>query len=77
MMNLFATPIEETRAYQSIFAKGLQTGKAEGKAETLKRQLFHRFGCYPIGPSSGLRAQLLTNLINGLMKFLMQRHLRI
>ncbi len=38
MLNL-VTPIQETRAYQSIFA--------EGKASTLKRQLTRRFGSLP------------------------------
>ena len=48
-------PIEETRAYQSIFAKGLVTGKvegkvggvAEGKVQTLRRLLTLRFGRLP------------------------------
>ena len=51
----FVTPIQETRAYQSIFAEGKEEGKAEGKAEglaeakanTLKRQLARRFGALP------------------------------
>ena len=42
MLNL-VTPIQETRAYQSIFAEG----EAKGKANTLKRQLTHRFGPLP------------------------------
>jgi predicted transposase YdaD len=54
MINVL-TPIEETRAYQSIFAKGMLSGKAEGKAEgkveaktqTLKNLLTHRFGRLP------------------------------
>jgi predicted transposase YdaD len=46
MMNIF-TPLEETRAYQSIFAKGEAKGKAEGKAEDLKRLLTRRFGPVP------------------------------
>lgn len=45
------TPLEETRAYQSIFvkgeAKGKVEGKAEGKADGLKRLLGHRFGTLP------------------------------
>ncbi|QQO54650.1 MAG: DUF2887 domain-containing protein [Thiohalocapsa sp. PB-PSB1] len=53
------TPLEETRAYQDIFAKGaaegmtkgraegLTKGKAEGKADTLQRQLHRRFGALP------------------------------
>jgi predicted transposase YdaD len=50
MLNL-STPIEKTRAYQSIFAKGKAEGKTEGKAEgkveTLSRQLTRRFGPLP------------------------------
>ena len=58
MLNL-VTLIQETRAYQSIFAegeaKGEAKGKAEGKAEgeaegkasTLKRLLTRRFGAVP------------------------------
>ena len=46
MLNIF-TPLEETRAYQSIFAKGEAKGRAEGKAEDLKRLLARRFGHLP------------------------------
>lgn len=54
MLNL-VTPIQETRAYQSIFAegkaegeaRGKAEGKAEGKASALKRQLTRRFGALP------------------------------
>ena len=54
MLNL-VTPIQETRAYQSIFAEGEAKGKAEGeakgkaqgKASVLKRQLTRRFGPLP------------------------------
>ena len=58
MLNM-VTPIQETRAYQSIFAEGEAKGKAkgeaegkakgeaEGKANTLKRQLKRRFGRLP------------------------------
>ncbi len=41
------TPLEETRAYQSIFVKGEAKGKAEGKAEGIKRLLIRRFGPLP------------------------------
>ncbi len=49
------TPLEETRAYQSIFAKGeakgeakgKAEGKAEGKADDLQRLLTRRFGPLP------------------------------
>ncbi|WPL19401.1 hypothetical protein Thiowin_04522 [Thiorhodovibrio winogradskyi] len=47
MLNL-VTPIQETRAYQSIFAEGKvegeAKGEAKGKANTLKRQIKRRFG---------------------------------
>lgn len=50
MLNL-VTPIQETRAYQSIFAegeaKGEAKGESKGKASTLKRQLMRRFGPVP------------------------------
>lgn len=54
MLNL-VTPIQETRAYQSIFAEGESTGKvkgkaegmAEGKASVLKRLAARRFGPLP------------------------------
>lgn len=50
MLNL-STPIQETRAYQSIFAEGkaegITEGKAEGKAEDLGRLLTRRFGPMP------------------------------
>ncbi len=42
MLNVL-TPLEETRAYQSIFAKG----EAKGKADDLKRLLARRFGPLP------------------------------
>ena len=55
MLNIF-TPLEETRAYQSIFvkgeAKGKAEGKAEGKADSLKRLLTRRFGPLPAGASA-------------------------
>ncbi|WP_338115188.1 DUF4351 domain-containing protein [Thiocapsa imhoffii] len=54
MLNLL-TPIQETRAYQSIFAEGKAEGEAEGeakgeakgKASTLKRLSTRRFGPVP------------------------------
>ena len=46
------TPIQETKAYQSIFAEGKAEGKAEGetegRAESLKRLLVRRFGPLPV-----------------------------
>jgi len=55
MLNLL-TPLEETKAYQSIFAKGEARGRTEGKTEgkteakvgTLCRQLTRRFGPLPL-----------------------------
>jgi hypothetical protein len=41
------TPLEETRAYQDIFAKGAAEGMTKGKADTLQRQLHRRFGALP------------------------------
>lgn len=41
------TPLEETRAYQSIFVKGEAKGEAEGVAKRLKRLLIRRFGPLP------------------------------
>ncbi len=54
MLNL-VTPLEETKAYQSIFAKGEAKGEAKGKTEgkteakvgTLCRLLTRRFGPLP------------------------------
>ena len=50
MLNLL-TPIEETRAYQSIFAEGEvigeAKGKAIGKASVLKCQVSRRFCALP------------------------------
>ena len=50
MLNLL-TPLEETKAYQSIFAKGEARGEARGEAKakvgTLCRQLTRRFGPLP------------------------------
>jgi predicted transposase YdaD len=40
-------PLEQTRAYQDIFAKGKADGEAKGKADGLKRQLKRRFGALP------------------------------
>jgi predicted transposase YdaD len=41
------TPLEQTRAYQEIFAKGEAKGEARGKAKGLKLQLTRRFGRLP------------------------------
>ena len=60
MLNL-VTPIQETKAYQSIYAEGKTDGEAEGKKEgkkegkviTLDRQLIRRFG--PLSPWAAQR----------------------
>lgn len=69
MLNLI-TPIEETRAYQSIFAEGMAKGedkgkaegKAEGKASTLKRLLARRFGSVPAWVESRIEAASIEQL---------------
>ena len=53
MMNIF-TPLEETRAYQSIFAKG--------KADSLKHLLTHRFGPVPKWAAARIAAAPLAQL---------------
>ncbi|WP_295450757.1 DUF2887 domain-containing protein [uncultured Thiodictyon sp.] len=73
MLNL-VTPIQETRAYQSIFAEGKIEGKIEGKTEgktegetagkvgTLKRQLTRRFGALPAWGERRIDAAPITQL---------------
>lgn len=69
MLNLI-TPIEETRAYQSILeedivkgeAKGEARGEARGMAKTLKRQLAHRFGALPSWAEQRIDAAPITQL---------------
>jgi predicted transposase YdaD len=41
------TPLEETRAYQDIFAEGEAEGEAKGKADSLTILLGQRFGPLP------------------------------
>ena len=41
------TPLEQTRAYQEIFAEGRADGEARGRAESLKRLLTRHFGPLP------------------------------
>jgi predicted transposase YdaD len=53
MLNL-VTPIQETRAYQSIFA--------EGEARALKRQLTHRFGDLPAWAQQRIEAASILQL---------------
>jgi hypothetical protein len=43
MLNV-VTPIQETKAYQSIYAEG----EVKGKAESLERLLTRRFGPLPV-----------------------------
>ena len=57
MLNLI-TPIQETRAYQSIYAEG----KAEGKASTLKRLLARRFKVLPPWAATRIDAATLPQL---------------
>lgn len=55
MLNL-VNPLQETKAYQSIFAEGQlegqregkREGRREGKADDLKRLLTRRFGAVPV-----------------------------
>ncbi|MBK1646796.1 hypothetical protein CKO25_19570 [Thiocapsa imhoffii] len=69
MLNLL-TPIQETRAYQSIFAEGKvegeaegeAKGKAKGKASTLKRQLTRRFGPVPTWAEQRIDAATVAQL---------------
>lgn len=52
------TPIEETRAYQSIFAEG----EAKGRAEGLRRLLACRFGPLPEWAQARLEAAPIAQL---------------
>ncbi len=69
MLNL-VTPIQETKAYQSIYAegeakgeaKGKAEGKAVGKAESLKRLLTRRFGPLPAGAEQRIDAAPVAQL---------------
>ena len=61
MLNLI-TPIEETRAYQSIFEEGEDKGKAAGKASTLKRLLARRFGSVPAWAETRIDAASIAQL---------------
>ncbi len=69
MLNI-QTPLEETRAYQDIFAegeargeaKGEAKGKAEGKAEDLKRLLTRRFGPLPAWANARIEAADIAQL---------------
>lgn len=69
MLNL-VTPIQETKAYQSIFAEGRDEGwdegkakgKAEGKADTLKHQLRRRFDTVPAWAEQRIDAASIAQL---------------
>lgn len=69
MLNL-VTPIQETVAWQSIFAEGkaegvaegTAKGKAEGKAEGLSRLLTRRFGPLPTWATARIAAAPITQL---------------
>jgi len=69
MLNL-VTPIQETKAYQSIFAegkaegevKGEVKGKAKGKAESLERLLTRRFGPLPAWATQRIEAAPVAQL---------------
>lgn len=77
MLNIFM-PLEETRAYQSIFAKGRAKGEAEGEAKgeakgevkgevkgeakALKRQLTRRFGPLPKWAAARIDAATIEQL---------------
>jgi predicted transposase YdaD len=61
MLNILV-PIEETRAYQSIFAKGEATGEAKGEAKSLKRLLTRRFGPLPTWATERIDAAAIAAL---------------
>ena len=52
------TPLEQTRAYQGIFAEG----EARGRAESLKRLLTRRFGPLPDGVSQRINGASIEQL---------------
>jgi predicted transposase YdaD len=68
------TPIQETKAYQSIFAEGWDEGKAkgkaegkvegkaEGKADTLKHLLRRRFDTIPAWAEQRIDAASIAQL---------------
>ncbi|MGB5736570.1 MAG: DUF4351 domain-containing protein [Thiohalocapsa sp.] len=56
------TPLEETHAYQSIYAEGKTDGKAEGKSDALERLLAHRFGPLPGWASKRITAASIDQL---------------
>jgi hypothetical protein len=56
------TPLEETHAYQSIYAEGKTDGITEGKSDALERLLAHRFGPLPGWASARIAAATIDQL---------------
>jgi predicted transposase YdaD len=56
------TPLEETHAYQSIYAEGKTDGITEGKSDALERLLVHRFGPLPGWASARIAAASIDQL---------------
>lgn len=56
------TPLEEARAYQSIFAKG----EVKVKSESLQRPLYRRVGSLPSWAAEGIFAMPVEQLDNWL-----------
>ncbi len=65
MLNVI-TPIQETKAYQSIFAEGKAEGEArglaKGKADDLKRLLRRRFNAMPAWAAQRIDAASIAQL---------------
>ena len=61
MLNVI-TPIQETKAYQSIFAEGEARGLAKGKADDLKRLLRRRFNGLPAWAAQRIDAASIAQL---------------
>ena len=68
------TPLEETRAYRDIFARGRAAGKTEGrtegKCESLKLVLQQRFGALPDCAAARIAAATPTQLDGWLVRML-------
>ncbi|CAK0762522.1 hypothetical protein CCP3SC1_380017 [Gammaproteobacteria bacterium] len=56
------TPLQETRAYQEIFAEGEARGEARGKAKSLKHLLTRRFGLVPDWATSRIEGTTIDQL---------------
>jgi hypothetical protein len=76
MLNVLV-PLEQTRVYQEIFAKGEAKGKADGeakgKADGLKRLLTRRFGVLPRWAVQRLEGAAIAQLDSWLEECLMRR----